>query len=73
MALFYIDIHDGESLTDREGEEFPDLTSALSAAQAVLGEVITARNDLWSEGRLVIEVLDASRRSVGALTVLARR
>jgi hypothetical protein len=71
MALFYINIHDGESLTDHEGEAFADVPSALSAAQAVLGEVITARTDIWSERRLVIEVLDASRNRVGSLTVIA--
>jgi hypothetical protein len=71
MALFYINIHDGESLTDHDGEEFRDTQAALSAAQAVLGEVITTRREIWSEGRLVIEVQDASRRRVGSLTVLA--
>jgi hypothetical protein len=73
MSRYFIDIRDGRSFEDEDGEPFASADDALRSAILVLSESLAARPALWEEGGMTVEVFDADRRSIGRLVVTAER
>lgn len=73
MARYFIDIFDGETVVDEDGEEFADLDAARMAALRTLTETLGSREKrFWSDGSLSVQVRDEAGAVVADLMVQDR-